>query len=138
MMSIVKTKYRKILEGPRETVSVHISKKQASDPHQDRLEEHWQMHAVDKMFDVSTMVFLLFAEEPDKLKSLILRVAATHGDFSFVIVKENKALSLALMSLCKHHIISSSLSFWGMFVSLAVGTDHTQVRIWIKASRPAA
>jgi hypothetical protein len=114
MMSIVKTKYHKILEGPRETVSVHIARKITNDTHRDISDELWQIRAIDRMFDTSRTVFLLFAEKTDELQPVILRLTSMHRDFSYVIVQENIALSLALMTLCKHHIVSSPLSFWGM------------------------
>jgi hypothetical protein len=141
--SYLKAKYEDILEGPRETVSVHFRFDGFKEPDRKRLSRMpqpdalWYLSVIERFFDPSQSVFLFFSEDSRQLESLLLRLVIAYSDFKFIIVNENYALSLALMSMCKHHIVATSMfSFWGLQfrILLTLYSKRMQVHIWIRSS----
>ena len=125
MVSYLRTKYEKVLNGPRETVSVHFRLSHAGEPDAELLSTRrqpsdvWYLRVIERYFDPSKHVFLFFTEDAAKLTPLIDELTTLYSAFSCIVVDENFALSMALMSMCKHHVVSTSMfSFWGMAVTL--------------------
>lgn len=70
-----------------------------------------------KEFDSETSLYVVFSDDNAKAKELFQAHAAKDPRLQFVVVDDNAAASLLLMSLCKHHVLTSStLSFWGAYL----------------------
>lgn len=115
-------KYERVLEGQRETVSVHIRVPTAVDNEtlsfgQRRLPTMgWYMHVMEHKFDPTKVVFMIFAESTTALAPLMAAMQSRVSGLEYELVDESCALSLALMSKCKHHVFgASAFGFWGTF-----------------------
>jgi hypothetical protein len=59
-------------------------------------------------------VYLVFSEDSRAVMPLLADAQARIPDLQFMMVEEDFATSLAVMTLCQHHIVAdSSFSFWG-------------------------
>jgi hypothetical protein len=142
----LKAKYKDVLNGTREPVSVHFrfNIEGVPDGHTSESrttmqpDELWYLNTMQYMFDPSQSVFLLFSENAQQLQSFVLRLVLIYPGLSFIVIDENYALSLALMSMCKHHIVATSIfSFWGSwFQILLIDIDLNACRC-ISGSEPA-
>jgi hypothetical protein len=64
----------------------------------------------------SEVTFFVFADDVVKAKGLLSKLEGSDG-FKLVFVDENVATSVKMMSLCQHHVLTSStLSFWGAYL----------------------
>ena len=113
--------YGHLLSGPRETVSVHFrfGGNSEVDPRIFKLMQQpsisWYTHVMQTEFH-GNVVFLLFADDQAKLQELINRSQVIQG-LSTLIIHEDFAHSLLLMTRCTHHIATTStFSFWGAYL----------------------
>ena len=126
MIAYLSKQYDQYLHGPRETVSVHfrfasskevaaknlLSRKSAS--------ASWYLHLMETEFDPAKVVFLVFSEDSRVVMPLFVNAHARNPSLRYVMVYEDFATSLALMSMCQHHISAhSSYSFWGVITAIS-------------------
>ena len=68
-------------------------------------------------FDLRSSVFLLFSDDLGSHQDIIKKARAYYPDFKYVVVNEDSASSLLLMSLCKHHVVTiSAFGMWGAYL----------------------
>jgi hypothetical protein len=119
MIHFLLDKYRHVNEEGHPLVSVHIAKDSEHAP-----SRAWYRHVIEDVLDPERMHFLVFSEDPAAL-ALFDDVKTRHPDLQYTHVEENPALSLLLMSVCTHHVVSmSTLGFWGM---LCVARDLVSI-----------
>ena len=69
-----------------------------------------------RAFDPTKVVFMIFAESTTALAPLMAAMQSRVSGLEYELVDESCALSLALMSKCKHHVFgASAFGFWGAF-----------------------
>ena len=122
-VNYIEAKYAQHLYGNLSSVSVHTRFGGSSEPQPSSLGHRrvpgiaWYYNVIVREFDVRSSVFLLFAENVDKLQELINKVKESHPDFKYVVVDEDSGSSLLLMSLCKHHVVTvSTFGMWGAYL----------------------
>jgi hypothetical protein len=121
MIKYATVKYFADIHGSRETVSVHFRLLSANESMPANLMKRpqatvsWYLHLMESEFDPSKVVFLVFSEDSRMVMPMLMNFRARIPAMQFVIVEEDFATALAVMTLCQHHIIPhSSFSFWGM------------------------
>ena len=63
------------------------------------------------------ITYILFADNAERLRAVLDEVIGAKLHFDYIVVKEDFAHSLLLMTLCDHHIGSTSaFSFWGAYL----------------------
>ena len=68
-----------------------------------------------KSFDRARVQYLVFSDDLARARDMFAPLI--HYGFKIVFVDENVVVSIRLMSLCTHHILTSStLSFWGAYL----------------------
>ena len=75
----------------------------------------WYKKVLTREFDPATSVFVLFADNVPGALDIIAEINSTA--VHTVVVDEDYVSSLALMTLCKHHVGTvSSYGFWGAYL----------------------
>jgi hypothetical protein len=70
---------------------------------------------MEREFESNNVVYLVLAENMNVAASLMSYLETRIPSLSYVLINEDAALSLALMSLCKHHVfVASAFGFWGI------------------------
>jgi hypothetical protein len=118
----VSTYYAHVLRVPRkQTVSLHLRLGYAGEPSQDLLDYRtkpswqWYMHVMMRVFEPEDVHYVVLADDADQAEQRMLPMRA-HG-ISYTVVHDNVVVCLHLMTLCTHHVLSSStLSFWGAYL----------------------
>jgi hypothetical protein len=118
-------KYREVLTGSRETVSVHIRSPRPEEASLLRYKNRvlptlgWYARVIEREFKPSNVVYLVFAENMNLTASLMSYLETRMPSLSYLLINEDAALSLALMSMCKHHVVGASeFGFWGSYYIL--------------------
>jgi hypothetical protein len=76
----------------------------------------WYRYVISNYFVASQVVFLVFSANASAYGPFFAAQQQRDPQVRFAMIDEPEAVSLTLMTLCKHHIVaSSSLGFWGMF-----------------------
>lgn len=103
----------------KETCSVHLRLGYSSEPAKVLVKDrafppkHFLQTALERIGPAVT--FVIFADDLNTARKML--EPAEQAGYSFVYVDENVVMSVRLMSLCKHHILTSStLSFWGAYL----------------------
>ena len=131
MVKYIKGKYSTILTGGLETVSIHFRLGGVEEPSQVDFEAgssfkfpgvNWYKDIMTKQFDPAKHIFVIFADNVPKMEREYLmpvREVIGSGSLHYHIVEEDFANSMLLMSLCKHHVgTSSTYSFWGIYLDV--------------------
>jgi hypothetical protein len=141
MTAYLSLKYSSVLRGERVPVSVHfrVSSRRnepASFNNRRFPTNEWYRHVIEDLLDPEHMHFLVFSEDTTAL-ALFDDIKTRHPDLKFTYIEENPALSMHLMSLCTHHVVTvSTFGFWGMCVWLMIYvTDGMQGRTWTASNR---
>ena len=120
----VKSKYASHLNGARETVSVHFRLGGPHEP-QNHFDERmqkargmpsldWYKHVLTTEFDPAKVTYLVVS---DHLPRAMEIMASFDAPLNFIGVEEDFVSALALMSLCEHHVgTTSTYSFWGAYL----------------------
>jgi hypothetical protein len=125
MEQYINTKYSFLLQGDLETVSLHVRGGGADevDPRELRRRKHpsnqWYSHVMRHLFNVPAVIFVCFTDNKESLNMLLTMVSQKMAPVkvNYIIVDEDYAMSLLLMSRCQHHIgASSTFSFWGAYL----------------------
>jgi hypothetical protein len=121
MIEYAQAKYFSDFSGSRETISIHFRLMTESEPNPGKLRHRpqaaalWYLHLMEIAFDPTKVVFFVFSEDPRVVMPMLMNVRARIPSFKYVMVDEDFATSLVVMSMCKHHIVAdSTFSFWGM------------------------
>jgi predicted transposase YdaD len=121
MTKYANERYFSKIHGSRETVSVHFRLATEDEPNPDGLSRRghasasWYLHLMEKEFDPAKVVYFVFSEDSRIVQPMFMNMRARNPAMQFVIIDEDFATSLAVMTMCKHHIMSfSTFSFWGM------------------------
>ncbi len=70
-----------------------------------------------KFFGFSTSIFFLFTDNKAQLQTVINKTLERFPNFRYIVVDEDEATSLALMTLCQHHVVTiSSFGVWGAYL----------------------
>eukprot|EP00041_Stephanoeca_diplocostata_P028987 m.843500 g.843500 ORF g.843500 m.843500 type:complete len:464 (+) comp23473_c1_seq1:373-1764(+) len=107
------------------SVSVHVRLGYSKEPATNLLKERAFPPKVflENAFDSlgKSKIFLIFSDNVARAKTLLAPVS--NSGFPLVYIEENSVMSLRLMSMCMHHILTSStLSFWGAYLDPAQPT----------------
>jgi hypothetical protein len=120
MINYAQAKYFAGFSGSRETVSIHFRLMTESEPNQHGLlirpqaTALWYSRMMEIAFEPAKVVFFVFSEDPRVVMPMLMNVRARIPSFKYVMVDEDFATSLVVMSMCKHHIVAdSTFSFWG-------------------------
>ena len=124
MLQYLDEKYHTLLHSSRQTVSVHFRILQLDDPfgYVVQRRQHpslaWYFHVMEKMFTPKDVTFVIFAENATTILPHFVKAQQRNPDFQYRIVDdENFAVTMAFMTLCDHHVVTSStFGFWGMSV----------------------
>ncbi|EDQ92207.1 uncharacterized protein MONBRDRAFT_6001 [Monosiga brevicollis MX1] len=102
-----------------ETVSVHMRIGYANETDPDALAQRrlppsaFYRHVFKQRFSRRTTIYLVFSDNPQEAT---WRLRAFRG-IKFRVVDANAITSLVLMTMCHHHVLTTStLSFWGAFL----------------------
>jgi hypothetical protein len=102
-----------------ESVSVHVRLGYASEPANALLKDRafppkiFMQSAFERLGKDKN--FLVFADDPVRARQALAPVAS--AGYALTYIDDNSVMSLKLMSMCKHHILTSStLSFWGAYL----------------------
>ena len=80
----------------------------------------WYLHLMETEFDPAKVVFLVFSEDSRVVMPLFANAQARNPSLRFVMVDEDFATSLALMSMCQHHVVTdSTFRFWGTITAIS-------------------
>ena len=112
----LRLKYQRLLSGLRKPVSIHFRLGSDDNPFKPPPQPtfDWYRSVIASPFGNIDAVFVLFTDNVPLLKLKLLETNILAGR-SFEIVEEDFAHSLALMTMCKHHIAANSkLSYWGI------------------------
>lgn len=122
MEAYVHDHYGGSLKGERESVSVHFRLGGDDEPWKEMVRDRpyptarWYEHVMRTQFNVSKVIFLIFTDNVGKAAQ-ILRAMPMHDTIQYQMIEEDFAMSMLLMSKCKHHIATvSTFSFWGAFL----------------------
>jgi hypothetical protein len=131
--------------GDRETVSLHFRLLTSKEPAARGLtqREHsspsWYLKLMETSFDPSKVIFFVFSESSLLLRPFFVNAQARIPSLRFQMINEDFATSLAIMSMCQHHIVAdSTFSFWGKLGqkwTKIVADAHFQAHIWTRSSR---
>jgi hypothetical protein len=120
MTRYLSARYGHLLNGERESVSVHFRIDSDNEVLPLNLLSRgapslsWYESVMEHEFDIKSVVFLVFCENSTAIQPLFDKLQRKHPVFRFEMIEENFALSLALTSMCKHHVLAvSTFSFWG-------------------------
>ena len=121
----IRSKYKSSLTGTKRTASVHFhlgdDATSAGAPAEEQLRpsiEFYKQAMLHVLQNPSRIVYLLFTDQPARLTTLLASLL-TPLDIEYIIVNEDEPHALLLMSLCYHHIGSTSaLSFWGAYLGM--------------------
>jgi hypothetical protein len=70
---------------------------------------------MENVLDPASVIFLVFSEDYHAIEPLFANCHIRNSAFRYVMIDEDFATSLALMTLCDHHFVSdSTFSFWGL------------------------
>ncbi len=125
MLEYINTQYKDLLiHNPLQTVSVHFrlghGKEASIKDFKKALhaQAHWYTHVMTTEFHPSTTQFILVTDNIRKLQGMIEQeYAADWARLTYKIIDEDYATTLAMMSMCQHHIGSAaSISFWGAYL----------------------
>jgi hypothetical protein len=90
----------------------------------------WYLRVLEAAFDHEKVTFMVFSEETDRLMSLLSHAQALVPKLRFVVLNEDFATTLAMMSICQHHIVAeSALSFWGLWTFMIAMIIRTMLLI---------
>lgn len=102
-----------------ESVSVHVRLGYSQEPASNLLTERkfppkvFIQTAFERLG--KNKLFLVFADDPFRARRELQPVEK--AGYNLIYIDENSVMSLKLMSMCKHHILTSStLSFWGAYL----------------------
>mmetsp|Transcript_19541 Transcript_19541/g.58235 ORF Transcript_19541/g.58235 Transcript_19541/m.58235 type:complete len:267 (-) Transcript_19541:1601-2401(-) len=103
----------------RASVSVHVRLGYPGEPATPLLNDRKFPPKVFMQDAISSLgrdkVYLIFADDPTRARAELAPVEA--AGFTLVFIDENSVMSLKLMSMCQHHVLTSStLSFWGAYL----------------------
>jgi hypothetical protein len=122
MIECAHKRYFDQVSGGRETVSLHFRLVLDSEPKKNILLRRpiltgsWYLQLMEKAFDPAKVVFFVISEDARILMPFFLNAQARISSMRFVMIEDDFATSLAVMSMCQHHIVADSkFSFWGMF-----------------------
>jgi hypothetical protein len=133
MIKYAEEKYFSGFAGSRETVSVHFRFVTAAEPvpggvtSRPQATASWYLHLMQNEFEPAKVVFFVFSEDSRVVMPLFMNAQARIPALQFVIVEEDFATSLVIMSMCKHHFVpDSTFSYWGtlMFPLLTDNNVH--------------
>ena len=124
MVQYVTQKYEHVLKSTSESVSVHfrlglnaselLPSLYSSGRHP---LDAWYIHVMTTQFVGKNVTFLLFTDNIARLESILSDAAESIKDLHYVIIDEDFASSMLLMTLCQHHVIgTSSFGFWGAYL----------------------
>eukprot|EP00042_Codosiga_hollandica_P012826 m.29104 g.29104 ORF g.29104 m.29104 type:complete len:349 (+) comp40412_c0_seq8:31-1077(+) len=104
-----------------ETVSIHLRLGYEGEPSPGRLSgrtfppEDWLASVASKMFAGSKYLFLVFSDNISRAREVTQPLVSAGR--RVVYVDDTVVVSLHLMSLCQHHVLTSSaISFWGAYL----------------------
>lgn len=130
MVEYVHTKYDKYLKGPKPTVSVHFrlgGNDETEPAFFDSLRkplESWYEYVMFNKFNRDDVVYLLFTDDIGQLNEMLDSYDPSIS-FEHVIVEEDYATSLLLMTMCTHHVGSfSTYSYWGAYLDTKQSIDR--------------
>jgi hypothetical protein len=106
--------------GALQTVSVHLRLGYDHEPSMQMLEErglppHSFYEEAFESFDRKNVVFLIFSDNLERSRQMLAPMQ--RYQYKLLFIDENVVMSIRLMALCNHHILTSStLSFWGAYL----------------------
>lgn len=78
----------------------------------------WYVNVMLREFDVSRSVFYLFTDNAPMLERVVQCLKKESPGLVLRVIQEDFATELAIMSLCKHHVITmSTFGFWGAYLN---------------------
>lgn len=123
LIRYVEKKYWNLVFGPLESVSVHMRLGVENEPMRDTFQLRgppsfvWYKNVMLRQFLPAKSVFLIFTDSPKHVRALMEVLVEEHQDVRYLLVDEDVATSLALMSMCQHHVVAiSTFSFWGAYL----------------------
>ena len=127
VLQYVKAKYFQAFNGSRETVSLHFRLGGTEEPNSAfnaRMQmlrgmpsAGWYRHVTTAAFNPAKVTYLVVADDMEAALAIVDDIRASDPSWHVVPVVEDFVSTLALMSLCEHHIgTTSTFSFWGAYL----------------------